>query len=834
MCAAFLALACLGAAATVRAQDATWLPSPGSSDFNTGSNWSTGTVPTGVATFGASNQTTVTADTNLTFDTLRFMSLAPNYSFTLSNLNTILSGTGVVNDSVTTLPTFSLVNSTVFFITSGSVGNANYSVDANSSLIFFADLPAGGTITNNGALTFTANLGSTDIVTNNGAVTQIAGQTSTGGTGSITVNPGGFFDASGAGPAFTFGSLTGVGCTTVLQCKLILGSNQLTVGGNNRSTEFSGVISDNDNNNPNIQNAGATGGSLVKTGIGTLLLSGANIYTGPTTVSGGTLLLTGSITSDTTVSSGATLSGNGNIAGNVTINSGGTIAPSNVNIGNFKTLSVAGTYTQSVGSFYQAAVNATLQHDLVNVTGPATIRGGTVQVQAQAGAYPTSLRVPILTASNGLTGTFAGVTINQSTLRASLAYDANDAFLIITPGGGVAPGPGVDPPNGGFAGAGFTPNQKYVGAALDVAVANASGDLANVLNTLGVLGGPEIAQALDRLGPEPYSGFATDGIVASRLFMNEIGRQISAGRGAVGSRVTLAEVCASACDAASSDRWSVWASALGGTGSVAGDGNAHALNFTIGGGAGGLDYRLGAQAMIGIAAGYTNATHYLDGLDSRGTSDGYYAGLYGSLSDGALYFDAVAGYARSDNRLRRTIAFSGLTPRTAQGQTHADQLFSQVEAGYRMALGGRSNASLTPFGRLQGSSAWQTGFAESGAGDIDLLVAATTTNALRGILGGDLAGDIELGWSRPLSLQLRVGWSHDYVQDGRAVTAAFAGAPTTGFTVVGAVPPRDSAIVGVAASAAIREATSLYVRYDADINNSAANHALAAGLRMTW
>jgi hypothetical protein len=42
------------------AQNATWLASSCSGDFDTGGNWSTGTVPTGIASFGMSNKTSLT------------------------------------------------------------------------------------------------------------------------------------------------------------------------------------------------------------------------------------------------------------------------------------------------------------------------------------------------------------------------------------------------------------------------------------------------------------------------------------------------------------------------------------------------------------------------------------------------------------------------------------------------------------------------------------------------------------------------------------------------------------------------------------------------------
>ncbi len=81
--------------------------------------------------------------------------------------------------------------------------------------------------------------------------------------------------------------------------KIYLGGVTLTAGGDGSTTAFSGVIQDGGN-------AGGTGGSFVKTGKGTLFLSGANTYTGTTTVNGGTLDLAGSLTSPVTVNSGAT------------------------------------------------------------------------------------------------------------------------------------------------------------------------------------------------------------------------------------------------------------------------------------------------------------------------------------------------------------------------------------------------------------------------------------------------------------------------------------------------------------------------------------------------
>ena len=104
----------------------------------------------------------------------------------------------------------------------------------------------------------------------------------------------------------TIGSLAGAGSVT-------LGSATLTTGNDNTSTTFSGVIS-----GP---------GGLTKVGIGALVLSGNNTYTGPTTVNAGTLTVNGSIANSAITVNAGTLAGTGTL-GKTTIN-GGTLAPGN-------------------------------------------------------------------------------------------------------------------------------------------------------------------------------------------------------------------------------------------------------------------------------------------------------------------------------------------------------------------------------------------------------------------------------------------------------------------------------------------------------------------------
>jgi len=134
------------------------------------------------------------------------------------------------------------------------------------------------------------------------------------------------------GPNVSLGSFEGDG-------NIFLGAVNLTIGGNNRNTIFSGVIQDGGQvaNSP---------GSLTKSGNGILTLSGANTYTGTTTVNAGALAMNGSGASSaisvtggmfvvngsmpnvsTAAVSGGSLIVNGSISGGVTAN-GGTLGGS--------------------------------------------------------------------------------------------------------------------------------------------------------------------------------------------------------------------------------------------------------------------------------------------------------------------------------------------------------------------------------------------------------------------------------------------------------------------------------------------------------------------------
>jgi autotransporter-associated beta strand protein len=132
----------------------------------------------------------------------------------------------------------------------------------------------------------------------------------------LSIYGGGTIDASGTSPSATL-SFTATSSPDFFEGP---GNRTLTLTGTNTG--------DNTFAMPISEAGGAT--SLVKSGAGTWVLTGASTHTGATSVNEGTLKVNGSTAgSAVTVASGATLGGTGTVGGATTIQSGGHLAVGN-------------------------------------------------------------------------------------------------------------------------------------------------------------------------------------------------------------------------------------------------------------------------------------------------------------------------------------------------------------------------------------------------------------------------------------------------------------------------------------------------------------------------
>jgi autotransporter-associated beta strand protein len=299
---------------------------------------------------------------------------------------------------------------------------------------FFDTSTAGsGTFVNNGPTIGGTESGFTEFFNNStaGSATLISNGTvggdrggvifffdnSTGGTSRVEVFDNGSLDISyHNAPSVTIGSIEGTGSVN-------LGGNNLIVGSNNASTSFSGAIQDGGD-------GGGTGGSLTKIGSGTLILSGANTYTGDSNVNRGVLQVDGSINSNTSVHGNGTLAGTGTINGNVTNN--GKVSPGEAS-GVLGVLTVVHNYTQTEYATLMIQIANAGQFSVLNVLGNANLNGFLDPVLLN-GFVPTIGQTFTFLDYASLTGEFSHIqhrVFDNGLLQWSVIYEDNHAILTV-------------------------------------------------------------------------------------------------------------------------------------------------------------------------------------------------------------------------------------------------------------------------------------------------------------------------------------------------------------------------------------------------------------------
>ncbi len=232
--------------------------------------------------------------------------------------------------------------------------------------------------------------GKTLALTKAGAGTLVLSSTNTS-TGGYNLN-GGILSLGNAGALGSSGTLSFGGGT-------LQDSSSNTADYSNRYSNAASQAYSIDTNGQSVSfgtGLSSTGGTLTKLGAGTLTLAAANTYTGATTVSGGTLRVTGSIASP------ASTMTVGNVAGNAVLNVTGS--DSQVNY-------IVGGANGAVGAIYISGAGT--------VTGTAADNGQNFLLGNAAGSY-------------GYVNVGAGATLTENELAVGSINAAGNALIDVS------------------------------------------------------------------------------------------------------------------------------------------------------------------------------------------------------------------------------------------------------------------------------------------------------------------------------------------------------------------------------------------------------------------
>ncbi len=671
-----------------------------------------------------------------------------------------------------------------------------------------ANTYTGGTTVSAGTLQISGggSIGSGDVVNNGTLIFQRGDAMTLPGA----ISGAGGLVQSGAGTVILTGNNTYSG-TTVIDALRTL---QVGDGGTTGSLGSGNVVNNGTlvvDRSGSVTVPGAISGSggLTQNGAGNLILTGVNTYTGPTMVNFGTLSVNGSLApaSVVTLAPGATLGGTGTL-GSLTVGSGGTFAPGN-SVG---TINLAGNLTLTAGSTTVIEVQGGTI-DRANVTGTAAVAGA-LRLVPLGGPYNFNTPYVIIQAGSvagnfstvSTTGSFgAGVTPQVSSTATQVQLTLTPAILLPQPVV-AAPTPAIP----GF----LTHNLRATAAALDAAN-RAGGNLTPFFNVYNQPASA-IGLAVNQLSGEIATASTSMGLVTGETFLATMLDPSGYGRESLlGGRLRAGN----GDGPSGAKRYAFWGAAMGSVNNTQGnstDGTAmrrsNSAGFALG-----FDHLLGAQSLIGgaIAVGESNAT-VSSGL-GRSRGDFGQFGLHGSTRVGSLTLAAAGSVTYMGVNTKRTLFFLG---REQIGADASAIIWSgRIEARQDgVTFGG---VRFQPVLALQAQSVNGQPYTESGrvtGQTYGLRVSGSSNAGMRTELGGQVQGVATIG-GIPVSGFARAAWAYNLVRE-QTMGVGFASLPDAGFTVRGARPDANSALVSAGLELPVAPGFSFGARVDAELSGN--------------
>jgi uncharacterized protein with beta-barrel porin domain len=147
-----------------------------------------------------------------------------------------------------------------------------------------------------------------------------------------------------------------------------------------------------------------------------------------------------------------------------------------------------------------------------------------------------------------------------------------------------------------------------------------------------------------------------------------------------------------------------------------------------------------------------------------------------------------------------------------------------------------TEVGFTPYAAVQGQVFSMPSYHERGdlgPSPFALAYTARKTNTARTEVGAWFDRTIVLD-EATLLLRARAAWAHDYFTDPTTINAAFQSLPGSSFTLNGALPTRNSALLSAGAWLRFENGLSLGAKFDGEFAARSQTYAATGILRYTW
>jgi outer membrane autotransporter protein len=270
-----------------------------------------------------------------------------------------------------------------------------------------------------------------------------------------------------------------------------------------------------------------------------------------------------------------------------------------------------------------------------------------------------------------------------------------------------------------------------------------------------------------------------------------------------------------------------WAQIVGHRGRTDGNGNAAQLQRETAGALLGVDTSLGENARVGGLMGYTRGEFEVGQRASASNSDNVHVGAHVGSRHGAISLRAGAALTWHDIHSQRDIRFAGYADRvTGSAQARTAQVFG--EAGYAVAVGA---ATLEPYASLAAARLKTEGLSEKG-GAAALDAGAQTLDTRFTTLGLRASGkDFDLA-GKPATFSGGIGWRHAFGDTTPVTQLSFAGGPA--FSVQGVPIARNATLVEAGLDLRLSPQATLSFGYSGQFASGSSDNGLRLGLNVRF
>ncbi len=465
---------------------------------------------------------------------------------------------------------------------------------------------------------------------------------------------------------------------------------------------------------------------LIKDGVGTLLMSGINTYSGATTILNGTLGLTGS----------------GSISKSSAVTNAGVFDLTQATA----VVTLSNTYVQTASGVLFMALSPG-QGQQLTINGTATL-AGLLAVQATTGIYAPG-QVKLITAASikGQFDTYLTNLGNYTSYKTYQSQDANNIFLNI-----VRPYTTTVIENGNVV------SKAAAQVLYDIAGTQTSinGAMAPALNTINGLNSQAQSAAIRQTLPVLLGGASQATYNTQRAFQQTVMSRVETIRGIESG------------DYFASDH-SVWIKPFGNLTNQSSLNDVPGYRASGGGLAVGIDSRLTDNTSVGgvLAYSYNAINGYGDNVSNNLGINSFQLGFYGTtLIDTGTDLNYQVDIGLNQNRETRSIGFINNT-----AQATYNSYTSHVGVGIRKIIPVTTELNAVPLLRIDYAAINASSYTESGAGGLNLNVQSQTYQEL--MLTAGLKADYLI--TDDVKLTANIGLGYNTLNNQAQIVASYSG-----------------------------------------------------------